>query len=285
MQAHIVIVALVDPHAGVQRIGVQPVAIALPLRIQHHAVELAGGGNMGLSGLKHRAFKQEAAIDVHDDLRGLHQAVFQKRKARLVVGGLAHLTAEERFVEDGSRLGKGHGRVGHQHGHALQAHVVPAVSQLMRQRAHIAEAAHEVGQHPADLHLVEARAERAALLALAGIEVNPAVFKRLVDEPAHFGVHLGKDAHQQLPRLLCGIPPGIPSHGRKQVIEGQAVRVAQQLRLFAQVAPEIRQRLADGGPHGVQRLTVHAAFVKLLREHVGVSPGLAHGERLALDAA
>ena len=131
---------------------------------------------------------------------------------------------------------------------------------------------------------MEARAERAALLALAGIEVDPAVFKRLIDEPAHLKVHLRKDAHQQLTRLPGGIPLGVPPHGREQVVEGQTVRMPQQLRLFAQVAPKIRQRLADGGPHGVQRLAVHAAFVKLLGEHVGIAPGFAHGERLALDA-
>ena len=285
MQTHAVVVALVDPHAGVHDLGVQPVAVALPLGIQHHAIQLCGRGDVGLSGLKHSAFKQEAAVDVHDDLGSLHQAVFQQSKARLVICGLAHLVAEQRFVEDGCRLGKGHGRVGHEHRHALQAHVVPAMPQFVRQRAHIAEAAHEVGQHPADLHLMEARAECASLLAFTGIEVDPAVFKRMVDKPAHFGVHLRKDTHQQLPRLRYGIPLGIPPHGREQVVEGQAIRMAQQLRLFAQIAPEIRQRLTDGGPHGIQRLVVHPAFGQLLAQYVGIALGLAHGQRLAFDAA
>ena len=275
--------ALAHPHGGMARVLAQAVAVALLLCVQHEAVQFLCGGDMGLAGLNDGGFEQIAAVDIHHGLGGLHQAVFQQHKTGRVVGAAADSLAQQGLVEDGSRLGQRHGRLGHQHGHRGQAAVMPRVAQLMSQRAHVGEAAHKIGQHPALVVLMEALAERAAFLALGGEEVDPVVAEGFVHQGGNAGMHLGEGVDQQVVGFVHRIAELHVAHRGEQIIEGQAIGMAQHFRLAAQVAAEIRQCLPDGGQHGFQRFPLHAGFGQLLGQQIGIAPRFAQRHGLTLD--
>ena len=279
--------ALARPHVGMAILGIQTVAVTLILRVEHQILELLHAEGMGLAPLDHGGFKQEAAVDIHDHLRAVLQIAFQQGEQFLLGGTLTQRTRQQGFVEDGGRFRQRHGLVAHGQGQPLHAAVVPGMAQLMRQGAYIAQAAGKVGQHAALLAMGHARTERAAALALMREHIDPVVLKGVVDKLAHFGGEFAHFADQQRAGFLHGIgfPRLIPQmHGREKIIEGQAVLMAQQLALFAQILAERGQEFTAGLPHRIQRFSIHIGIEQRLIQDGIKAIGLQHRQALALDA-
>ena len=131
---------------------------------------------------------------------------------------------------------------------------------------------------------MHAGAERAALLALPGIDVDPALLEGAVDELGHDRAEAAHDAHQHGPGLVQRVMQMALAHGREQVVELQAALVAEHLRLQAEIAAEHGQALAHHVQQRVQRLAIHAAHVQRGIQHRVVMAQIHQGQRLTLDA-
>ena len=194
--------ALAGPHVGMPGVGPQAVAVAGVLGAEHGVLQLVHGHGVIRPGVDDLLLKQEAAVDVHHGLGGFHEPAFQQGQALLFGAALQHLVAQHRLVEDAGGLRQGHGGVDQLIGQAGQAAVVPGVAQLMGQGADVGEASLEIGHDQAAVGEMHRRAEGATGLAVPGIEIDPALFKGVVDEVRHLRGELAHLPEQGFPGFL-----------------------------------------------------------------------------------
>ena len=279
-----VIVALARPHVRMAEGRIEAVAVALILRPEHGFLQFVHIQRViGLRG-DDLLLEQEAGIDIHHRLRLLDEAGIQQRQFFLRRGVLEKLRDEERLVEGGGGFGQRHRRVVHHQRLVAQHAVVERMPQLVRQRAHVGGAAREVGHHAADVLLVITGAERAAALALARVHVDPALVKRGAHHVAHLRAEAAEQVEQQRARLLDGVGAAGMADRGEEIVERQAVLVAEQAALRLEILAQFRQRLADGRPHRVERLFIHAEVGERHIQHALVAAQLRHGFALGLDA-
>ena len=276
--------ALAGPHVGVPLLGIQPVAVGGVLGAEHGVLQFIHRHGVIGAGVDDLCFKQVAAENIHNGLGGFGQRGVQQGQLLLGGRGFQHLMSQDSLVEDGGRFRQGHGRVGGQVGQTGHTAVVPGMAQLMGNGAHIREAALEIGHDQAAVGIVHPGAEGATGLSLPGIQVNPPIREGMAHEDGHFRIELAQLLHQ----LGLGLVDGVGAHGLahrgKQVVEGQAVFMAQQPGLGPQVAAEMGQIFLHRAQHGVQGRAIHAAVVKGHVQHRVEVLRLGQGAGLLLNA-
>ena len=266
---------------------VQAVAVGFFLSIQHQLLQLGYGEGMILSAFDELVLKKIAAVDIHNGLRSFHQRAFQQGKL-FCIGCIGHDSVGKKgFVENGSSFCQRHGRIRQAGGEACHTAVMPGMAQLMGKGADIAERTGKIGQHTADIHMVDAGTECTAALAFPGEYIDPVLIKGIADEFPHFGREFAHFKNKLFPGFFDRIGPGLISgggHGSKKIIEGKAVFMAQQFSLFAQVFAESGQRILHGRQHGIQHLAVHIAVEQGFVQDGGKMFCFTQCLRLAFDA-
>ena len=276
--------ALAQPHIRVQEILVQPVAIGFFLRLQHHPAQTPGGEELFLSVREDLRFKQIAAVNIADDLAGVHELRLQNRQALAVRlrGGIGRVV-DDVFIEGGGRLRHGHGIFLVQWAVVIEIHIVEGVAQLVRQRDDVGIGSVKIRQDTALANGLDALTEGAADLPLAREEINPVVVKGLLHHGAQRFIEAAEKTQEQLPRILHRVFPVVFSHGREHVIPRHPVFMPQRLCLAAQIGPELRQVFVYRRKHGVEGFPLHARIVKRPLQGGLIAPQTAVVEHLQLD--
>ena len=276
--------ALAQPHIRMHHAVIQTVAIGFLLCVEHQLAQAVGRQELLLAALKHRRFKQVAAVDVADDLAGVHELGFQDRQTLTVglCGGVGGVV-DDVFVEGGGRFRYGHGVFLVQRAVIVEVHVVEGMAQLVRQRDDVGIGPVEVCQDAALADGLDGAAECAADLALARIKVDPCVVKGLLPHGAKILVEAAEEPENDVARLFQRVFLVVFAHGREHIVPWHPVFVAQRFGLAAQIGPELGQIFVDGGEHGVERFALHPRVVERALQGRFVAAQMAVGEHLQLD--
>jgi len=97
-----------EPHVGMQRIGIEPVAVCLPLRVRHVRAKIVGRQFAGLSFGEYGSLEIKPGKDVDEYLAAVLQVQLEKSEAGFPVG-----LREFGIEHDG--LGKYRGGLGESH--------------------------------------------------------------------------------------------------------------------------------------------------------------------------
>ena len=263
---------------------VQAVAIGLLLGLHHKAAESVGVHELLLPVGEDHGLKAVAGIDIADDLGGiLELALDQSDPLCIIGGGPDRCIHDHALIEGGSGLRQGHGVTLVQGAVIPDALVVESMAQLMGQGHHIGEHTVKIGQNTALADGADAGAESAAPLAVPGIEVDPGIVKGPGHHSSQLFVKSGELLDQVFLGILGGKGGGRFAHGRKQIVPGQAILVAQSLCLGLQVLPELGQVLVHGAQHGLQGLPLHVGIEQSPVQRRLITPELALGDGLQLD--
>ena len=140
------------------------------------------------------------------------------------------------------------------------------MSQFMREGDDVSERAPEVGEHAALLKRDQRSAESSSDLSLTGIEIDPGLIKGSGDHLGLFPVESGEKLYQIILCVFGGIDIVVAFERSKQIVERQAVLMAQEPCLRFHILPEFRQIFFHCAEESIQSLPLHMRVFKSLSQ-------------------
>ena len=256
-----VVVHLVHPHIGVERLGVEGGPVRLLLGILHQTAKVLGDKILLGALLEDGFLEEESREDIAHRLGDIREPRVQKRDALLGRLRLLDRSAHEhKLVEVRGRLGNRHGVTPVQRAFRFNLLPMEGMPELVCDRVDRAQRAIEVGEHAALTLVGEVPAEGAAALSRARIEVDPALVEGSPDKLAEFGREASQVLDQVRARRLDGKRGRIGrlAHDRgEEIPPWKAVFVPENLRFALEVGLKRRQMLRHDLPQHIERLASH----------------------------